>query len=74
MFVDSCGVSPSLYPHKLKNMPDHGGNQTYMTFALPTELCSRCVMFQNLTYTFLDINLVLIVIVIFIVSWYQWRI
>ena len=28
---DSCDVTLSVYPHResLKNMPDHGGNQTY---------------------------------------------
>ena len=38
---DACDVTLSVYPHQasLKNMPDHGGNQTYDLWNTSPMLC-----------------------------------
>ena len=38
---DACDVTLSVYPHRasLKNMPDHGGNQTYDLWNTSPMLC-----------------------------------
>ena len=36
---DVCGVTLSLYPGKVKNMPDYGGNRTYDLLNASPMLC-----------------------------------
>ena len=38
---DACDVTLSVYPHResLKNMPDHGGNRTYILWNTSPMLC-----------------------------------
>jgi hypothetical protein len=37
---DACDVTLSVYPHRasLKNMPDHGGNRTYVVYIIITSV------------------------------------